>query len=286
LCAYYFALWGVFKLKEYPWLKIAIPSALALTLLLSAAGHLKKTNETEVIFFALKEGGAVFVESGGRERWLIDGGGSYSDTYDPGERVIAPFLAGRGIRRLDKIVITHPHYSSYAGLKYIVENFSVGEVITCPEISGERGYVELLGLIKSKDIPWREAWAGESFACRGSTISVLSPSTLSMNSDDNCLVLSVQSRGGNVVLAADAGFDAQERMAQESNLKCDVLALGSGGKVSERFIKKADPEYCIMSADAGGSATVRLPRRKGVFSTGNGAVNVLVKRDEVRVRSY
>ena len=38
---------------------------------------------------------------------LVDAGGSASGRYDPGERVVLPFLLGRGARRIEALIVTH-----------------------------------------------------------------------------------------------------------------------------------------------------------------------------------
>ncbi len=72
--------------------------------------------------------GDSFLLSLGRDRHiLIDGGGLYSDTFDVGERLVAPALGHLGVKRLEAVVLTHDHPDHRKGLPYILENFPVGE---------------------------------------------------------------------------------------------------------------------------------------------------------------
>ena len=59
---------------------------------------------------------------------LIDGGGFHDSSFDMGMAVIAPFLYAKRIRKIDIVVLTHPHPDHLQGLIHIVKNFHVREV--------------------------------------------------------------------------------------------------------------------------------------------------------------
>ena len=45
-----------------------------------------------------------------------------------GESVVLPYLRGRGIRRIDVLVLTHPHEDHYGGAKAVLTSMPVGEI--------------------------------------------------------------------------------------------------------------------------------------------------------------
>jgi len=47
---------------------------------------------------------------------------------DAGERALAPLLRSRGVRRVDLLVLTHPHEDHYGGARALLEQFAVGEI--------------------------------------------------------------------------------------------------------------------------------------------------------------
>ena len=59
---------------------------------------------------------------------LIDGGGFPHGSFDMGRAVIAPLLYAKRIRKIDVVVLTHPHPDHLQGLIYIINNFDVREV--------------------------------------------------------------------------------------------------------------------------------------------------------------
>jgi len=72
------------------------------------------------------KGAAHVVSFPGGGHMLIDCGGAAHG--DAGEKIVAPFLRGSGIRKVDVLVLTHPHEDHYGGAKAVLEEFQVGEI--------------------------------------------------------------------------------------------------------------------------------------------------------------
>jgi competence protein ComEC len=79
--------------------------------------------QLEVTFLDVGHGDASVIRFPQGGTMLIDGGGSYRDDFDVGERVVAPFLRHQSIRRLDYVVATHPHPDHAKGLGFILRDF-------------------------------------------------------------------------------------------------------------------------------------------------------------------
>ncbi|MEE8448247.1 MAG: DNA internalization-related competence protein ComEC/Rec2 [Thermodesulfobacteriota bacterium] len=88
----------------------------------------KGEGKLEVVFLDVKQGDATLVIFPQGATMLVDAGGFSDTSFDVGERVIAPYLLHRGIRKLDYLVITHSDLDHYGGLGYVSKNFSVKEV--------------------------------------------------------------------------------------------------------------------------------------------------------------
>jgi competence protein ComEC len=81
--------------------------------------------QLQVTFLDVGHGDATFIRFPHGTTMLIDGGGSYRDDVDIGERVVAPFLRHQRVRRIDYVVATHPHPDHAKGLGVILRDFRV-----------------------------------------------------------------------------------------------------------------------------------------------------------------
>jgi competence protein ComEC len=83
--------------------------------------------ELRVTMIDVGQGESLLVEFPGRRTMLIDGGGLAASSFDVGERVVSPVLWRKGIKKVDYLVLTHPHPDHLDGLVAVAKNFGVGE---------------------------------------------------------------------------------------------------------------------------------------------------------------
>lgn len=73
------------------------------------------------------QGQALFWYEHGRTT-LIDAAGRGYGRWDPGARVVRPALLARGVRRLDRLILSHGHADHAAGAFAVIDAFEIGEV--------------------------------------------------------------------------------------------------------------------------------------------------------------
>jgi competence protein ComEC len=236
----------------------------------------------EITFLSVGNGDAVHIAFPGDRHWLIDGGGPAA-----GERLLCPYLWSRGISRLETVVVTHPHSPHYGGLPAVLRNFSVGQVLFCPAVSGEREFARLLALVQEKGIPWKEAWAPDTFSVGRASVTVLSPERLGATPDDNALALLAAFEGQRVLLTSDMGAEAEARLTSSGAVRAELLQLPNHGNraLSQGFLMAVSPRCCIVSTRRTRSAGNPCPVPH--YSTrSSGAVTVELRRGKWLIREY
>jgi competence protein ComEC len=125
-------------------------------------------------FLHVGDGDACLVETPSGKAVLVDAG-PCGDGYDAADLHLVPFLALKGISRLDLVFITHPHSDHYGGLGTLSANLEIGEIIVAT-VEGEPAYRDMLDGAAARGVPVREIRRGESLSLDGVALEFLHPS--------------------------------------------------------------------------------------------------------------
>jgi len=172
---------------------------------------------------------------------VFDSGARYSDRFDLGSAVVAPFLRAQAVDTIDRLVISHGDNDHIGGANALLRLFDVGQVLT--------------------SVPARMANAGASF-CRsgqawdwdGVRFRMLSPSQSPLPDDnDNSCVLQVIAPGGSILLTGDIEQAAEKMLLHQhgNSLNSDVLVVphhGSNTSSTAAFLKAVTPRYALVPA--------------------------------------
>ncbi|OLD66611.1 MAG: hypothetical protein AUI33_10825 [Ignavibacteria bacterium 13_1_40CM_2_61_4] len=214
-------------------------------------------------FLDVGQGDAALVELPDGKAILIDSGPE-STSGNAGARFIEPYLRRRGIRRLDDIVLSHPHSDHLGGIPYLLRHVAVDRVADAGSWAHSVLFREYLHCIDSLRIPRKLVRGGsriEEF--EGIRLYALHPSagfiprdtTTRSNLNNQSLVLKLVYGRSSLLLAGDAEREAEDRMigTYGSFLKSDVLKTGHHGSLtssSDRFLDLVKPAIAVVSVGA------------------------------------
>ncbi|MDO9535186.1 MAG: DNA internalization-related competence protein ComEC/Rec2 [Bacillota bacterium] len=263
----FFALGGMFLLSLLSYFKQRVRPFhfIALLLIFSLFITLwglpgKDSGYLEVVFLDVGQGDAVFIRTPQGRCILLDGGGNPAfkgDIDAPGRFILVPFLEHRRIKKLDMVIISHPHEDHYGGLFSVLEKFPVGVLVTNGDLPETSSYLELLKFAEKKDISREIIREGDNFVLGQSLkAEVLSPPAQlfrGSNSDtnNNSLVLQLSYKEVSFLFTGDIEVRAVEYLLKEKKtLASNVLKVPHhGGYLSNlpEFLDQVSPNAAVIT---------------------------------------
>jgi competence protein ComEC len=251
--------------------KLAVAACLAAALSVGFTWRLALADPADtlrVTFLDVGQGDAILIEAPGGATMLVDAGvyvppdpRSGRRGYDAGAEVVLPHLAGRGIRRLDYLVLTHPDSDHAGGGVSVLQGIAVGALLKSDEHPTEKRYLAALQTAVEQGIPMKDPVAGDRIRLGADVVlEVLNPPQVRFSgtrSDDNsnCLAFRLTYRQVAMILACDLEGEIEERLVTEgADLRADLLKAahhGSGYSTTERFLQAVGPRYAVLSVGNG-----------------------------------
>jgi competence protein ComEC len=264
-----------------------------------------------VTFLDVGQGDAILVELPGRSMMLVDGGGSPTSPFDPGERVVSPVLWRRGASRLALIAATHAHPDHMRGLQSVARNFRPAELWESPPATFSTLRERMESALPPRAVR-RRLSRGYRRVVGGVAFDVLHPGpgrpSERVDENDRSLVLRLVFGRTAFLLTGDIGRAAEDEILGSGlPLGSGVLKVGHHGSDSSStpaFLERVRPRVAVVTVGLGNSyglprpaalarlraagATVyRTDRDGAVEVTSNGRTYaVRTAREPDRVRVY
>jgi len=174
----------------------------------------------------------ILIDTGGE----LERGGATSNAERAGARIVLGYLRRAGIRRIDLMLLTHPHGDHLGGAFPIINAMPVKMIFDSGQTYSGRAYRDAMAAARSYGIPVVLARRGMHWTSGdGVTLDVLSPSLpfLVDTGDDvneNSIVVMLHYRGFRELFMGDAGEASEGRLlAGGYDLHADILKVGHHG---------------------------------------------------------
>ncbi|NMG17492.1 DNA internalization-related competence protein ComEC/Rec2 [Aromatoleum bremense] len=180
-----------------------------------------------------------------RHDLMYDTGPAYGPDVDAGERVLLPYLGAVGVRRLDRLVISHDDLDHTGGAASLAEGVEIVD-IRADLPPGHR--------LRAGRIAPVSCVAGERWRWDGVDFEVLHPAAGEnpRRDNDKSCVLRIAAPGGSVLLAGDIETAAERSLLARSAraLASDVVLVphhGSRSSSSAAFIAAVEAQTAIFT---------------------------------------
>ncbi len=187
-------------------------------------------------------------------RWVLVDAGPADQRMDAGRRVVAPYLARHGARRVEMALVSHVHADHLGGLASVLRRVPAAMIVEPAMPVADGGYERFLDLLAADGQAWRAGRRGDRFALDGVSFEILHPDTTwawwGLDLNENSLVVRVTYADFSALLTGDAGLPAESELAGEVGA-VDLLKVGhhgSRGSTGERFLAETRPALAVISA--------------------------------------
>jgi len=268
LVIFYLSLLFLLIPQDRNWIKIGrLIFFLFFLLILLIYPFSSSVKELRLTFIDVGQGDSILIEFPGTKKMLIDGGGSYTGTFDIGERVVSPFLWRKGIKKIDFLLLTHFHPDHSGGIPALANNFRVGEFWEGSKPVNNQNYQKFKKSLPHKLIQKTIA-TGYSMSEAGVKIKVLHPAAANKDpssvNNDQSLVIRLEYRTISILLTGDIEVRAENEILDSFPVvKSQVLKSphhGSKSSSSANFLAAVSPEMIVISV--GKNNIYQLPDQK------------------------
>ena len=254
-----------------------------------------------VVVLDVGQGDGILVEGGRGGRMVVDGG------PDPGRLLIA--LDERlppWDRRIDVLVLSHPHEDHVAGLALLLQRYRVGRVYE-PGMRGPGpGYDAWAKVLADGGPPRGRLATGDQLTLDSISLRVLwpdasrvpeQPSDSGTGINNVSIVLLGEVAGHRFLLAGDVEEGVDPELLERGLPPVDLLKVahhGSGTASTREFLEAVRPDVAVVSAGAGNpyghpnpGTLARLGELAGqtLRTDTDGTVEVAFGGDGLRVRT-
>lgn len=218
---------------------------LAVVVISTGSVFLLNRSKLEVHFLDVGQGDAALLICDG-EAMLIDGGPPSSSD------LVFSYLKSHSVTHLRYIVNSHPEEDHIGGLSGAL-NYAFADMALCPVDNFDSdAFHDFEKYLKAQNVSVTVPRPGDRFFLGKATITILAPTALAENTNNNSLVLKVEHGKNSFLFTGDAELEEEcDLLASGRDLESTVLKVGHHGSstsTAEDFLSAVSPGYAVISA--------------------------------------
>ena len=245
--------------RASPWQRVSIVALAAGTAAVALAFAHRSDGTTRITVLDVGQGDSILVEGGRGGRMLVDGGPDPDRLLVELDRRLPPWD-----RRIDILVLTHPHEDHVAGMPLLLERYRIGRVFESGMRGPGPGYAAFARELAVSTAPRRATLAtGATILVDDVRLRVLwpdpggvprEPPDAGRGINDVSVVFLGEVAGRRFLLTGDVEDDVDPRIADRELPPVDILKVahhGSATASTPAFLDRVRPKVAVVSAGAG-----------------------------------
>lgn len=207
----------------------------------------EQSEKLKVNFLDVGQGDATLIETPTGEQILIDSGPDKSVLNELGE--ILPIFD----RKIDVLVLSHPHADHLSGFNYILDRYEVGEVLITGVINRTPDSELFFDKVKEYKINVNILTTGDKVCLERVCLDILWPDEdeiTKYDMNDTSMAFNVNYGEIDFVFLGDLSAEVQERIIERFNFDAEIIKVshhGSKTGTSRKIIEKIRPEIAVIS---------------------------------------
>ncbi|PKI17479.1 DNA internalization-related competence protein ComEC/Rec2 [Colwellia sp. 12G3] len=216
----------------------------------------------QVVFFDVGQGLSVLIRRNGHAI-LYDTGAAYPSGFTLSDAVILPYLQYSAINRLDKVILSHSDNDHAGGIKILIDNIMIDEIISNDKNIVNSGKAISPTTVSSLiQVPINDCNSSQSFSWQDLRFDILWPLALKASeimtintkqkNDDSCVILISDHQGHKLLLTGDISAKVEHVLLElYPLLSADILQVphhGSKTSSSQAFLSQLSPKVALVSA--------------------------------------
>jgi len=213
----------------------------------------------KITVFDVGQGDAIFIQTPDKKNILVDTGPN--GFYSPAKRVLLSYFRHYGIKKIDRLILSHPDSDHIGGAKEILTSIKVDEVLHNGLSSKTKTAKKLKALLISQNIPNKIMNDGDKINIdKNLDLTVIRDAEKTKTHSDkekneDCLMLYIDYKSFSALLMADAEADSLYQTEKHVKKPIDIIKIGHHGSrnaVNQEMLDYYKPQIAVISVGKAG----------------------------------
>lgn len=201
----------------------------------------------KVHFIDVGQADSIYIQLPGNNDILIDGGNVADGS------LVTNYLKKQNVDDIELLIATHPHEDHIGGLTYILNSFSVDEILDSGLLQATEVYDYYSSAANAEDCTWVSD-KFQTYTFGNTALKILTGSTTWEDTNDYSIVCLLDTGDIEFLFTGDAEKPSESILP--GDVSAEILKVGHHGSTSstsDSFLARVNPKAAIISVGADNS---------------------------------